>query len=354
MAKDDKTEQPTPKRLRDARERGEVAKSPDISSSISLLAFAGLIVPLWTYIMKQLIPYLITSIQHVHSYERLLTDLPKLAIQAIIVFVLACLPFFAITLVIGILGNVVQVGLLFSKKAIKPDFKKLNPLQGFKNLFGKQTLMNLFKTLMKFIVVLYLCFGKIRDALPEIMNLSTVGTEKPLQFLLTFVRDLAIQIAIILVVLAILDYIFQRYSHRKNLRMTKQEVKEEFKQMEGDPQVKSQRKAKYQAMIRNTIANVKDATVLVTNPTHYAIALRYDPKEDEVPIVLAKGADDLAQRMKEEARKQGIPMIENRPVARALYPLVEAGDVIPIEWYEAVAEIIALVYQLEESNKGKV
>jgi len=107
-------------------------------------------------------------------------------------------------------------------------------------------------------------------------------------------------------------------------------------------------------MVRNTIANVKEATVVVTNPTHYAIALRYDPEKDEVPVVLAKGADDLAQRMKEEAKKQKIPMIENRPVARALYPLVEAGDVIPIEWYEAVAEIIALVYQLEEKNKGKV
>lgn len=354
MAKDDKTEQPTPKRLRDARERGEVAKSPDVAAAVALFAFATMLVPLWTYLMKQLIPYLITSIEHIHNYDKLLEELSKIGIQAILVFLFACLPFFAIAILIGIVGNVAQVGLLFSKKTIKPNFKKLNPLQGIKNLFGKQTLMNLFKTLMKFVVVLYLCFSKIKAALSTMMNLSTVGTEKPLEFLLNFVKDLATQIAIILVAIALLDYLFQRYSHRKNLRMTKQEVKEEFKQMEGDPQVKSQRKAKYQAMVRNTIANVKDATVVITNPTHYAIALRYNPEQDEVPLVLAKGADDLAQRMKSEAKLQKVPMIENKPVARALFPLVEAGEVIPIEWYEAIAEIIALVYQLEEKNKGKI
>lgn len=354
MAKDDKTEQPTPKRLRDARERGEVAKSQDISSAVALLAFAGMLVPLWTYMMKQLLPYLITSIEHVHNYDNLLHDLPKLAIQAILVFMLACLPFFAIAVLIGVIGNVIQVGFLFSKKAIKPQFKKMNPIEGIKRMFGKQTWMNLFKTLMKFVIVIYLCYLKIKEAIPVLMNLSSVGAQKPLQFLLDFVTGLTIQIAIILVALAVIDYFFQRYSHRKNLRMTKQEVKEEFKQMEGDPQVKSQRKAKYQAMVRNAIANVKDATVVITNPTHYAIALRYDPEQDDVPVVLAKGADELAQRMKEEAKKENIPMIENKPVARALYPLVEAGDPIPVEWYEAIAEIIALVYQMEEKNKGKL
>ncbi|KAF1302020.1 flagellar biosynthesis protein FlhB [Candidatus Enterococcus willemsii] len=354
MAEGDKTEQPTPKRLKDARKRGEVAKSPDISSSVSLLIFAGMLIPLWTYVMKKLLPYLVTSIQHVHNYEHLMEDLPKIALQAIAVFLLTCLPFFAITLVVGFIANFVQVGVLFSGKVIKPDFKKLNPLQGMKQLFGKQTLMNLFKTLVKFIVVILFCYQKIQDAIPILLNLSTVGTEKPLQFLLGFVRGLALQIGMILFVLAIIDYIFQRYSQRKKLKMTKQEVKEEFKQMEGDPQVKSQRKAKYQAMVRNAIANVKNATVLITNPTHYAIALRYQPEEDDVPIVLAKGADDLAQRMKAEAKLHDIPMIENKAVARALYPEIEPGDSIPVEWYEAIAEIIALVYQLEEKNKGKL
>src|SRR5699024_6869537 len=180
------------------------------------------------------------------------------------------------------------------------------------------------------------------------------GTEKLLYFLLDFIKELAQQIGIFLVILAFVDYLFQRYSHRKNLKMTKQEVKEEYKQMEGDPQVKSQRKALYQEMSKNTISHVKEASVLITNPTHFAIALRYDPKQDVVPVVLAKGRDELAQRMKKEAKIQKVPMIENRPVARALYAQVKAGDTIPVQWYEAVAEIIALVYQLEEKNKGKL
>ncbi|EAE0774423.1 EscU/YscU/HrcU family type III secretion system export apparatus switch protein, partial [Listeria monocytogenes] len=142
--------------------------------------------------------------------------------------------------------------------------------------------------------------------------------------------------------------------HRKNLMMSKQEVKEEFKQMEGDPQVKAQRKAKYRAMTQNAIANVKEATVLITNPTHFAIAIRYDASSEGVPRVLAKGADQLAQRMKAEALKENIPQIENREVARALYRQVEPGDLIPVEMYEAIAEIIALVYQLEESQRGKI
>jgi flagellar biosynthetic protein FlhB len=136
--------------------------------------------------------------------------------------------------------------------------------------------------------------------------------------------------------------------------MSKQEVKEEFKQMEGDPQVKAQRKAKYRAMTQNAIANVKEATVLITNPTHFAIAIRYDASSEGVPRVLAKGADQLAQRMKAEALKENIPQIENREVARALYRQVEPGDLIPVEMYEAIAEIIALVYQLEESQRGKI
>ena len=136
--------------------------------------------------------------------------------------------------------------------------------------------------------------------------------------------------------------------------MSKQEVKEEFKQMEGDPQVKAQRKAKYRAMTQNAIANVKEATVLITNPTHFAIAIRYDASSEGVPRVFAKGADQLAQRMKAEALKENIPQIENREVARALYRQVEPGDLIPVEMYEAIAEIIALVYQLEESQRGKI
>lgn len=352
--KDGKTEEATPKKLKDARKRGELAKSSDIVPSLSLFAFAMVFVPLWEYVVRMYIPYLTRSLQHLYLYQETMASLPKLPVQMLLMLGLLCLPFFAISIFIGLVGNFAQVGLLFSAKVIKPKFSKLNPISGFKNLFGMQSLVNTLKTLAKFSIVAYYCYIRTLAVLPEILNLSNVSTNQVFYFLLTFAKGLIQQIAIILVVLAAADYMYQRYSFKKKMRMSKQEIKEEHKQMEGDPQVKSQRKARYQAMLRNAVANVQEATVVVTNPTHYALAIRYEPTEDPVPKVLAKGADEIAQRMKEEAKKLDIPMIENKPVARALYAQVEPGDYIPIEMYEAIAEIIALVYQLEEEKKHKI
>ena len=217
-----------------------------------------------------------------------------------------------------------------------------------------QSLVNSIKTILKFSLVFYLCYQQFVEAMPDIMQLSQVGTQQLLGFILEFTKTLMQQIAIFMFVISIIDYLYQRFNHTKKLKMSKHEIKEEHKQMEGDPQIKAQRKARHREAMRNAVANVKEATVVITNPTHYAIAIRYDAKSDEVPKVLAKGTDELAQKMKEEAKKHAIPMIENRPVARALYPLVEAGDFVPVEMYESIAEIIALVYQLEEQKKYKI
>lgn len=352
--KDGKTEQPTPKRLKDSREKGDIPKSSDLVPALSLFAFSMVFLPLWEYVTTQLIPLMTSSFQRLANYETLLNDLPKLGVQTIGFFFLLCGPFLIVSVLVAYLGNLVQVGLLFSTKVIKPNFKKLNPIAGFKNLFGMQAIMNSLKTIAKFILVFYLCYQKFVAVLPEITKLNQVGTQQLLSFLLNFAKELMFQIAIFLFVIALGDYMYQRYSHRKKLRMTKHEIKEEHKQMEGDPQVKAQRKAQHQANMRNSIAKVKEATVVITNPTHYAIAIRYQVGEDDIPTVLAKGMDEIAQKMKEEAKKLQVPMIENRAVARALYPLVEAGDHVPVEMYESIAEIIALVYQLEEKKKQKI
>ncbi|MBM7708070.1 flagellar biosynthesis protein FlhB [Enterococcus lemanii] len=352
--KDGKTEQPTAKRLKDAREKGDIPKSPDLVAALSLLAFSLVLLPLWEYLIKQLLPFMKSFFQRLDSYEQIFNDLPKLGMQLIVLFFLLTFPFLAVSLFVGMFGNLVQVGLLFSTKVIKPNFGKLNPLSGFKNLFGMQSLVNSGKTIAKFLLVFYLCYQKFLEVLPDLAKLNQLSTIKVFHFILDFAKGLMMQIAIFLFVIAIVDYMYQRFSHRKKLRMTKQEIKEEHKQMEGDPQVKSQRKARHQQMMRNAVANVKEATVVITNPTHYAIAIRYDASEDQVPKVLAKGQDEIAQKMKEEARRLAVPMIENRPVARALYPLVEAGDFIPVEMYESIAEIIALVYQLEEKKKHQI
>ncbi|WP_311406619.1 flagellar biosynthesis protein FlhB [Liquorilactobacillus uvarum] len=352
--KDGKTERPTAKRLKDARKRGEVPKSQELNAALALLVFAVIMVPSWEFVLNHFMPYMVQMIQQVGRFKVEYRDLSKVGIQAVLMIFLLCAPFMVLSMAIGYLANLFQVGLLFTSKPIKPDFKKINPLNGFKQMFGLRAIFNMSKTLAKFGIIAYLCYQKFIQTIPILINLSSVGTGKILLFVLDFAKDLSLKIALVLLVLSLADYMYQRYTHIKSLRMTKQEIKEEFKQMEGDPKVKSQRKAKYQEMVRNAVANVKKATVLITNPTHFALAIRYDPEKDEVPILLAKGADKLAQRMKTEARKEHIPMIENRPLAHALYKKVEPGQFVPVDMYESVAEIIALVYRLEEESKDKI
>lgn len=352
--KSGKTEAPTPKRLRDARKRGEVTKSQELNIALSLLAFGFLFLPSWQFVIEKMGPYLVVMIEHLGNGGQIKTELPKILLQAVGMFFLLSAPFMVITLFMGIVSNLMQVGLLFTIQPIKPKFSKLNPLTGFKQMFGGRSLMNLFKTLLKLIIVAFLCYRKIIEAMPTIINLSTVGTGKVLLFVLQFAKSVTIQIAIVLLIIGLIDYLYQRYTFRKNLRMSKEEIKEEFKQMEGDPKIKSQRRAKYQAMVRNAVANVQNSTVVITNPTHYALAIRYDNATDEVPKLMAKGMDNLAQKMKAEAKKHDIPMIENRPLAHALYDRVEPGEYIPADLYEAVAEIIALVYQLEAQKAEKI
>ena len=352
--KDGKTEQPRAKRLRDARKRGEVPKTQELAAAVSLMVFSFMLLPLWHFFAQRFLPYLTRALEHLYLFEASVADLPRLGLQSILLFFLLCAPVFVIAYAVGLITNYAQVGILFSAKAIKPNFKKLNPLAGLKQQFSTRALANLAKTLAKFGIIVYLCYQKFLAAVPTLLGVSEVGLEKTVYFLIERAKDLFFQISLFLIVLAVGDYVYQRYSHRKNLKMSKQEIKDEYKQMEGDPQVKSQRKAKYREMTRNAIAHIKEATVVITNPTHFAIAIRYDAENEGVPRVLAKGADQLAQRMKAEAAKENIPMIENREIARALYRQVEPGDLIPVEMYEAIAEIIALVYQLEENERGKI
>jgi flagellar biosynthetic protein FlhB/flagellar biosynthetic protein FliR/FlhB len=205
-------------------------------------------------------------------------------------------------------------------------------------------------------VVLYIAYSSAQEAIYPILNLSNVGTERLFFIVIELARSIGIKISIFLIVVGLADYMYQRYEHTNKLKMTKQEIKDEYKEMEGDPQVKSERKQRYQEMLSGNIKDVEDATVIITNPTHLAIAVRYNREEnqDEVPIVLVKGADHMAQKIRERANEANIPMIDNKPVARALYKTADAGDPIPMDLYQAVAEILALIFQLEESKKHKI
>lgn len=354
MDKDGKTEKPTPKRKRDARKKGNVARSPDLAAALALLVFAFVFIPAWEFGLGKFFPYLTGFIEQMGNYQAMYADLPKVGLQAVLMVMIVAAPFLIVGYSISFLSNFVQVGFLFTTKPLKPDFKRLNPFNGLKRMVGLDAITNLGKTLAKFLLIAYLCYRKYIQSLHNIMNASSVGDGKVLFFILNFCKELGLQIALVLLVLGLADFAYQNYSRTKKLKMSKQEIKEELKQMEGDPQVKAQRKAKYQAMVRNSLAQVKDATVVLANPTHLALAIKYDKEETPVPQLLAKGADQLALKMKEEAKKNDVPIIENKPLARAIYPKVEAGEFIPTEFFEPVAQLIATVYQLNEEAKNKI
>lgn len=353
---DGKTEKPTPKRLKDARDKGQIPKSQDLSSAISFTVFAYLLTTILTYTLEYAFVFFRNFFSMNLASVHIENDLSHLGGQMVISFLILVGPALILAFLSGYVGNLVQVGFLFVAEALKPSFDRLNPVSNLKNMFGKQALFGLLKNLVKLGIILYITFSAIEEAIYPIFNLSSVGTERIFYIVIDLARNISMKISIFLIVVGLADFIYQRYEHNNKLKMTKQEIKDEHKEMEGDPQVKSERKQRYQEMVSGSIQDVEEATVIITNPTHLAVAIRYDQEEkkDEVPIVVVKGADYMAQKIREQAQASNVPIIENKPVARSLYKTAEAGDPIPIDMYQAVAEILALIFQLEESQKHKI
>lgn len=353
--KDNKTEEATPKRLRDAKKKGQVAKSVDLSSAVSLMVFIIFMGTLGKYLFGNSLKYLKTSLQVDYIDYLARNNLNSIFLKNTIFFFVMLLPFIAITLFVGIGINLMQTGFIYSTESIKPNFKKLNPIEGFKNIFSKKSMFSLVKNILKLILVFYMTYGNISKHANKIFNSGNLGTEKLFFFMMDFVKDLSLNIAIIILILSIVDYIFQRRDFKKNMRMSKQEIKDELKEMEGNPELKSFRASKQRQMaMSRMMSNIKTSTVVVTNPTHFAVVLRYDSSIDKAPVVTGKGTDYLAQKIKEVASLNKVPIMENKELARAMYKKVEVGDSVPIDLYRAVAEILAIVYQMEKKNKGKI
>ena len=353
--KDNKTEEATPKRLKDAKKKGQVAKSGDLSAAASLLIFIMSIGVLGNYLFSNSLKFLKTSLQTDYTILITKSNLGSLFIKNIINFGVLILPFVLIAMVIGISISLVQTGFIFSTEPLKPDLKRLNPIEGFKGIFSKKSIFNLVKNILKLFLVFYMTYKNLTKNINQIINSGNLGTEKIFFFLLDFIKDLTFNIILVMFALSIVDYVFQKRDFKKNLRMTKQEVMDEFKEMEGNPEIKSFRASKQrQISMSRMMSSIKESTVVVTNPTHIAVVLRYDSKLDKAPIVTAKGEDYLAEKIKEVARINKIPIMENRELARAMYRKVEIGDQVPVDLYKAVAEILAVVYQMQEKNKGKI
>ena len=354
--KDNKTEEATPKRLSDARKKGQISKSQDLNSAVSLFIFTMLAGLLGQYIYVNGLRFMENYFTlDMSNIELTAANAGTLLIDNTIQYGLLVLPFFLIAVAIAYVVNIVQTGFLFTTQPLKPDFKRLDPIQGFKNIVSTKALFNLAKNLLKLILVFYLAYKNLTESAKQILNSGNIGTEKLFFFLMDFVKELSMDIVIIMIVLGALDYVMQKRDYKKNLKMSMQEIKDEYKEMEGNPQVKSARQQKQrQLAMGRMMADIPSSTVVVTNPTHIAVVLRYDTELDEVPIVTAKGADHLAGKIKEIAKEHDIPIIENKPLARTMYKDVEIGEYIPMELYKAIAEILALVYEMNEKKKYKI
>jgi len=350
---DEKTEEPTAKRKREAREKGQVPKSTELNSAIVLLfAFVCLKnfgINLYTSMLE-----VINLTFEVYMYkEDLFTvnGIIGLGTDLAIMFFTAMLPIFGIVLLAGVISNLMQSGLLFTTESIKPKFSNISPVKGIKQMFSLKQVAEFFiKTLVKVAIVGVIAYRTITEntvALLNTMNLNPAATG---QYIMTIIVDLGIQIGMFLLIFAFIDWIVQMRKHKKDLRMTKQEIKEEYKQTEGNPQIKGKIKQKQRQMAMSRMMKaVPKADVVITNPTHFAVAIKYDPKENDAPLVVAKGQDYVALRIKEIAKENKVQIVENKALARTLYASVDIGEAIPEELYQAVAEVLAYVFSMRAS-----
>lgn len=351
--RDTRTEQPTPRRREQAREKGSVARSQDLNSSVLLLgaaltlsAFgAGMISGLGE-ILKRLV-----SRSGQTSFEDF--EVANLIRGELFATAKVILPFLATIMVIGLLVNVTQVGFRISWKAAAPKWERLNPITGFQRFFSVRALVELGKSLLKLLFVGLALYFTLRSASLEAPWLYYMHTDQILGEMGRMLNDLFFAAAMALLAIGIADFAYQRWDHEQSLKMTKEEVKEEAKQQEGDPKVKGKiRELMIRSSLKRMMKSVPEADVVITNPVHLAVAIKYDRAQSSAPIVVAKGARKVAERIKEIAAENGVPIVENKPLARALFKSVDIGFEIPIDLYKAVAEILAYVYRLKNKFFG--
>ncbi len=342
----EKTEQPTSKRLRDSRKKGDVAYSKDFTQTLLILAIFGYLLGNSGRIVESLaqmilLPGTLLRLEFHDAANTLVTEVLTTAAWTV-------LPFLGIVLGLGIFADAMQVGLLFAFEKLKPSGKKLNVLANAKNMFSKKNLMEFCKSFLKIAILSSLLATLIRDAMPVLTSIPQAGLPGLGQVIATLLKTMLIHIGLAYSVIALADFAWQRFNYRKGLMMSKDEVKQEYKQMEGDPHIKHQRKQLHQEMQQQgAVQSARSATVVVTNPTHLAVALRYDEDETPLPLILAMGEGALAQRMMEAAREAGVPVMQNIPLARALTAQGEAGQFIPSELVEPVAEVLRLLQQFD-------
>jgi flagellar biosynthetic protein FlhB len=349
----ERTEPASPKKRSDARKKGSVAKSMDLNSAavlvfgLLLLSFGG------STIVMRMEEIARAMFVQAGTPNLNASNIPHVVRESFVAFGIAVLPVLLGVMLIGIATNIAQVGFLFTLEPLQPKFSKMNPLGGIKRvMMSKHSMAEMVKGTLKVLIVAFVAYKAVDEVLNESVALSDSDVAAILAFMGTASVTIGLKVGLAFFVLAAADYLFQRFEYEKSLRMTKEEVKEENKQSEGDPLIKGRiRAVQRQIAYRRMMQDVPKADVVVTNPTHYAVAIKYEMGKMNAPKVVAKGVDLIAQRIKEVAKEHDVPIVEDKPLAQMLYKTVEIGDQIPEKLFQAVAQVLAYVYRLREGRR---
>lgn len=352
----EKTEVPTAKKLNDARKEGQVAKSKEIITALMLLALFVVIKFYIGNLGQQMIECfsefydLFGKIISNSEYGMRMVDATGVVSLGLTTVLNMIVPFIALAVVIAILGNALQQKWMVTTKPLQPKLSKISPISGLKRMFNVKQLFEVGKSVAMIAVMSYVIYTTVKDKLGVLYTFYNISLYEALEIVGDIIVDLGIKISAVFLVIGFVDLIYQRHKFKEDMKMTKQEVKDEFKNTEGDPQVKGQiRRRMQQVSRRRMMEALPQADVVITNPTHFAVALKYEANKGQAPVVIAKGADYIAFDIKAKAKEYGIEIVENKPLARILYNNVEIGAQIPPELYQAVAEVLAFVYSLKNN-----
>lgn len=346
----EKTEEATPKKREDSRKKGQTAKSQELNSAVVLLASLGALYAMGGMLYDNLAGFTASTLAQSHTYDFSIISVRTHVIGWAQVFFGSIGPFLLVVAAAAFVVSISQVGFTINEEALNFKPNRLDPIQGAKRIFAVRSLVELAKGILKISIVGLISYWVISPEIPRMALLMDSGVSDIFSYTGSMVIKVGVYTALALLILAIVDYVYQRYEFNKSIKMTKQEVKEEGKQTEGDPQVRMRiRSLQRENARRRMMDEVPEADVVITNPTHFAVALKYDLDTMATPVVVAKGKNLIAQKIKEIARESGVPMVENKPLAQALFKSVEVGQGIPEDLYRAVAEVLAYVFRL----KGK-
>ncbi|MDQ0193475.1 flagellar biosynthesis protein FlhB [Paenibacillus wynnii] len=348
----EKTEKATPKKRQDARKKGQVPKSAELSGAVVLLS-AVLSLSMFGGFIKERVVSLYTDVFLNRLNMEVTPDNVTLLLNEYGVQILILLaPLLGITFIVAIVVNLAQVGFMATGEGITPKFSKINPIKGFKNIVSMRSFVEFLKSIFKLVIISYLVYSTIWAQKSDFASLSHIGLDGIFKFAAAMTVKLGIKIGAALMVMAALDYMYQRYEHEKSLKMSKQDIKDEYKKSEGDPLIKGKIRERQRRMaMQRMMQEVPNADVIITNPTHFAVALKYDGSKMEAPQIVAKGQDFVALRIRELAKEHGIMTMENKPLARALFQRAEIGDIVPADLFQAVAEVLAYVYKLKGKSR---